>query len=85
MLRIDTNIVSGHIDLATLGAEPVVFDGGGLGRKLMVYRLPEDDWSRHVSLEHDVTFAGGADLPVYLRVTQADGNQAWSSPIYLVD
>jgi hypothetical protein len=85
MLQIDTNIVSGHIDLATLGAEPVVFDGGGLGRKLMVYRLPEDDWSWHVSLEHDVTFAGGADLPVYLRVTQADGNQAWSSPIYLVD
>jgi hypothetical protein len=51
----------------------------------MVYRLPEDDWSRHVSLEHDVTFSDGADLPVYLRVTQADGNQAWSSPIYLVE
>ena len=31
-----------------------------------------------------VTYAGGADLPVYLRVTQADGHQAWSSPIYLV-
>ena len=30
------------------------------------------------------TFAGGADLPVYLRVTQADGHQAWSSPIYLI-
>lgn len=83
-LRIDTNIVSGSVDLSTLGEEPVVFDGGGLGRKLMVYRLPEDDWSRHVTITHDVTFAGGADLPVYVRVTQADGNQAWSSPIYLV-
>ncbi|MGV3634432.1 MAG: DUF3604 domain-containing protein [Pseudorhodoplanes sp.] len=83
-LSIDTNIVSGSVDLATLGDKPVVFDGGGLGRKLMVYRLPEDDWSRHVSLEHNVAFAGGADLPVYIRVTQADGNQAWSSPIYLV-
>lgn len=84
-LQVDTNIVSGSVDLAALGDEPVVFDGGGLGRRLMVYRLPENDWSRHVSLEHDVTFAGGADLPVYIRVTQADGNQAWSSPIYLVD
>jgi hypothetical protein len=83
-LRVDTNIVSGGVDLAALGDEPVVFDGGGLGRKLMVYRLPEADWSRHMVLEHEVTFAGGADLPVYLRVTQADGNQAWSSPIYLV-
>jgi hypothetical protein len=25
------------------------------------------------------------DLPVYLRVTQADGHQAWSSPICLGD
>ncbi len=85
ILSIDTNIVSGRVDLATLGDEPVVFEGGGLGRKLTVYRLPDDDWSRHVSFEHEVTFTGGADLPVYLRVTQADGNQAWSSPIYLVD
>ena len=83
-LRIDTNIVSGSVDLAALGDEAVMFDGGGLGRKLMVYRLPEEDWGRHVSFEHEVTFPGGADLPVYVRVTQADGNQAWSSPIYLV-
>jgi hypothetical protein len=31
-----------------------------------------------------VQFSGGADLPVWLRVTQADGNQAWTSPIYLI-
>jgi hypothetical protein len=24
-------------------------------------------------------------LPVYLRVTQADGHQAWTSPIYLIE
>ena len=59
-------------------------DGGGLGRRLSVYRLPDDDWSRRVTLDHAVTFAGGADLPVYLRVTQADGHQAWTSPIYLI-
>jgi hypothetical protein len=27
---------------------------------------------------------GGSDLPVHVRVTQADGHQAWSSPIYLI-
>ena len=36
------------------------------------------------TLDHTVTFSGGADLPVYVRVTQADGHQAWSSPIYLI-
>jgi hypothetical protein len=85
MLKIDTNIVSGEVDLASLADNVVSFDGGGLGRKLSVYRLPEEDWSRHVTLDHLATFTGGADLPVYVRVTQADGNQAWSSPIYLTE
>jgi len=61
-----------------------VFDGGGLGRRISVYRLPEADWNRRVTLDHAVTFPGGADLPVYIRATQADGNQAWTSPIYLI-
>jgi hypothetical protein len=84
-LRIDTNVVSGEFDLTTLADDVVAFDGGGLGRRISVYRLPEQDWSRRVALEHGVTFPGGADLPVYVRVTQADGNQAWSSPIYLIE
>jgi hypothetical protein len=84
ILRIDTNVVSGEVNLATLADDVVAFDGGGLGRRISVYRLPEQDWSRRVALEHSVTFPGGADLPVYVRVTQADGNQAWSSPIYLI-
>jgi hypothetical protein len=83
-LNIETNIVSGKVDLGALDDDTVAFDGGGLGRSLSVYRLPEMDWNRRVALNHTVTFAGGADLPVYLRVTQADGHQAWSSPIYLI-
>jgi hypothetical protein len=83
-LDIETNIVSGTVELASLADNIVAFDGGGLGRKLSVYRLPEAGWGRSLSLEHTVQFSGGADLPVYLRVTQADGNQAWTSPIYLI-
>jgi hypothetical protein len=83
-LGFETSIVSGEVDLSALADGAVSFDGGGLGRKLSVYRLPEADWSRRVVLEHRVAFAGGADLPVYVRVTQADGHQAWSSPIYLI-
>jgi hypothetical protein len=83
-LRLETNIVSGEVDLASLSDDAIAFDGGGLGRRLTVYRLPEADWARSLRLEHEARFAGGADLPVYLRVTQADGHQAWSSPIYLI-
>ena len=84
-LEIETNVVSGKANLTALADDAVVFDGGGLGRKLSVYRLPESDWNRHVILDHAVTFTGGADLPVYIRVTQADANQAWTSPIYLIE
>jgi hypothetical protein len=83
-LQIETNVVSGNVELAKLSDQKVMLDGGGLGRQLSVYRLPEDDWSRSLTIEHTVQFVGGADLPVYLRVRQADGNQAWTSPIYLV-
>jgi hypothetical protein len=84
VLQVETNVVAGKVDLDALGDDVVVFEGGGLGRRISVYRLPEEDWSRHVKLDHTVTFKGGADLPVYLRVTQSDGHQAWSSPIYLI-
>jgi hypothetical protein len=83
-LNVETNIVSGSVQLAALADRTTILDGGGLGRQLSIYRLPEADFGRHLTLDHTVVFAGGADLPVYLRVTQADGNQAWSSPIYLI-
>ena len=83
-LAVETNVVSGEVNLASLADDTVIFDGGGLGRKISVYRLPEQDWSRRVTLDHTVSFPGGGDLPVYLRVTQSDGHQAWSSPIYLI-
>jgi hypothetical protein len=83
-ISVETNVVSGTVELAALGDDTVAFEGGGLGRRLSVYRLPDDAWGRRVTVDHTVTFPGGADLPVYLRVTQADGNQAWTSPIYLI-
>jgi hypothetical protein len=83
-LHIETDVVSGKVDLRALAEQTVNFDAGGLKRGIGVYRLPEQDWSRRVKLNHSVTFAGRRDLPVYLRVTQSDGHQAWSSPIYLI-
>jgi Protein of unknown function (DUF3604) len=83
-LVLETNVVSGEIDLAMLGDDTIAFEGGGLGRRISVYRLPERDWSRRLAVDHEVTFSGSADLPVYLRITQSDGHQAWSSPIYLI-
>src|SRR4029077_10740365 len=57
-LRLESNIVSGEVDLAKLAGDAITFDGGGLGRKLSVYRLPETDWNRRLTLEHKVTYRG---------------------------
>src|SRR5262245_9849686 len=59
-LTLDTNVVSGAVDLTTLADGTVVFDGGGLGRRISVYHLPEQDWSRRLTVDHVVTFPGGA-------------------------
>src|SRR5262249_53295402 len=83
-LRLQTNIVSEEVDLAFLADNGLVSHGGGLDRQISIYRLPETDWSTRVTLDHVARFSGSADLPVHLRVTQADGHQAWSSPIYLI-
>jgi hypothetical protein len=83
-LTLETNIVCGEVDLAALADGTVAFEGGGLERRICVYRLPEQNWSPRLAVEHVATFTGGADLPVYVRVTQSDGHQAWSSPIYLI-
>jgi hypothetical protein len=84
-LNIETNIVSGTVELAALADDAIAYDAGGLDRALSVYRLPEANWNRHLSFEHEAVYPGGADCPVYVRVTQADCHQAWSSPIYLIE
>jgi hypothetical protein len=38
----------------------------------------------HITHEVTETAQAGHDVPVYVRVTQEDGHQAWSSPIYLI-
>src|SRR5262249_40239575 len=66
-IAIETNVVSGSVDLVKLTDNTVAFDGGGLGRRLSVYRLPESDWNPKATIGHAVTYPGGADLPVYVR------------------
>ncbi len=57
---------------------------GGLGRHLTLLRLPDQDPSRTMEFEIPVSHLRPGDNPIWLRVTQLDGHQAWSSPIYVV-
>jgi hypothetical protein len=83
-LRIETNLAKAEIDLSSLCDGERVHEAGGLGRRMTLRRLPEEGGARRVAFAHEVRHQGPADLPVYVRVTQEDGHQAWSSPIYLI-
>ncbi len=82
-IDIQTPVVSERIDIGSIGFEDLVFDAGKLGRKLRLFRLPDDNPHVQMSVEQDILLRGKGDNPLYVRVTQEDGNQAWSSPIYI--
>ena len=82
-LEIETNLVSGAAALADIGLDDIVYEAGGLERRIVMFRLPEDN--RCLELNETVTLPlkPRGDNPIWLRVTTEDGFNAWSSPIFL--
>jgi hypothetical protein len=44
--------------------------------------MPADNVHRTVRIRRDITRVDNRDSPMYLKLTQEDGNVAWTSPIY---
>jgi hypothetical protein len=82
-IDIQTPIVSESVNVADIGFEDTAFDAGKLGRKLRLFRLPDDNPHFEMSVEQEIELRDKGDNPLYVRVTQEDGNLAWSSPIYI--
>ncbi len=83
-LEIATNLVTASIPIAEIGYEDRVFEAGGLGRRLRVFRLPDANPHRSVTLSRRIALRGGQDNALYLRATLEDGAVVWSSPVYLI-
>ena len=83
-LDIVTKLVSHRTAIADIGIEDQIVELGGLGRRLRIFRLPDVNPTWHLSETHAFDLDHGRDNPLYVRVTQEDGHQAWSSPIYVV-
>jgi hypothetical protein len=84
-LTVETNIATARFPIDEIGLEDRIVEAGGLGRRLRAFRLPDHLNARRLDFTHTVSKTRPGDLPVYVRVTQEDGHQGWSSPIYLVD
>ncbi len=82
-LCIRTALVECDIDIADIGSEDLVFDAGGIERRVRVFRLPEENRHEHVRIERRVPLRDDRDNALYVCVTQEDGHLAWSSPMYV--
>ena len=82
-LKIDTALVQAEIPVADIGLEDLVFEAGGIRRRIRVFRLPDENPHRTLTLERRIALADDRDNALYVCLTQEDGHLVWSSPIYL--
>jgi hypothetical protein len=72
-----------EINIESIGMEPVIWDCGGLHKRIEIYRLPSRQNSSEFSFNLPLTALHEGDNSVYVRVVQEDGHMAWTSPVYL--
>ena len=82
-LTIETAQVNCTVPISEIGFQESRFDAGGLDRHLRLVRLPDINPHHKLSLERKIVLNSSGDNPLYVCVSQEDGHQAWSSPIYL--
>ena len=82
-LRIDTALVKTEIAVADIGLEDLVFEAGGIRRRIRVFRMPDENPHRRVTLERRIALRDTGDNALYVCLTQEDGHFVWSSPIYI--
>ena len=84
-LSIATNLVNETIRIEDIGFNDIVFENGGIDRRIRIFRLPDENTTNSVSISREITLNKNQDNPLYVRVTQEDGHYVWSSPIYMID
>ena len=83
-IDIQTEVAEARVKIADIGLDDLIIDAGGLERRLRLFRLPDANASWSMRFRQSVTLGPDRDNPLYVRLAQEDGHQAWSSPIYLI-
>jgi hypothetical protein len=63
--------------------DDLVFEAGGIRRRMRLFRLPDDNPHRQLRLSRRIPLKTAGDNALYVCITQEDGHLAWSSPIYV--
>ena len=82
-LEIDTALIQQSIEIESIGRDELVYEKGGIERRIRVFRLPDNNPHEAIHIEREITLVDDRDNALYVRVTFEDGHYAWSSPIYL--
>ena len=83
VLRFRTPVIDLDVPLADLADGATrTFPAGGVDLRAFMRRLPAQDLTRELKIEHREAPPPGAHA-YWIRVTQEDGAQAWTSPVYL--
>ena len=54
-----------------------------LPKFLKVFRLPTNNETNNIKISRKISLSPKGDNPIFIRITQEDGTQAWTSPIYV--
>jgi hypothetical protein len=85
VVKFRTPVIDVDVRLADLaGGATRTFPAGGVDLRVFARRLPVRDLARELRFDAtDPTPPRGACHAYWIRVTQEDGAQAWTSPVYL--
>ena len=82
-LTVETPLVQFTLPIADIGLRDRCYAADGLARQVRVFRLPDANPHRRLRLQRAIALRAQGDNPLYVCVTQEDGHQAWTSPIYV--
>jgi hypothetical protein len=83
ILKIHTALVKEEIAIKDIGRDEIIFENGGIDRRIRIFRMPDENPHYKATLERRITLANDRDNALYIRVTHEDGHFVWSSPIYI--
>jgi len=85
VLRFHSPVIQLEVTVSELAdGQTRSFPAGGVDLRLFMRRLPARGHTSELVFEHtDPSPVRGQCHPYWIRVTQEDGTQAWTSPVYL--
>ena len=83
VLKIKTPSLAFELPITEIGYEDSVFEAGGLEKRIRVFRLPDENLCRSLTLKRTIPVRDDGDTRPFICLTQEDGHRAWSSPLYV--